>query len=98
MIVNKYINEGVIENLYDSTNVMASKYDSNQKKLAVIFGSGLQYVYHGVTLEDYQKFEDSDSQGSAIHKYIKKYKSEKSPDKVDVNIIKEQIEEIKNSK
>ena len=98
MILNKHVNEGKIENIYDSTNVIATKYDMGINKLAVIFGSGQQYLYHDVTMEDYQKFEDSDSQGKAIHKYIKKYKNEKSTNLVDVTIIKEQIEKLKNER
>jgi hypothetical protein len=95
MIVNKHVEGGFIEVLYESSNVLASKYDQTNKKLAVIYGSGQQYLYHNVTLEDYNKFESADSQGSAIHKYIKKYKSEKSENIVDVLPIKEQIEFIK---
>ena len=62
---------------------MATKYDTSKRKLAVIFGSGQQYLYHDVTLEDYRKFESDDSQGKAIHKYIRKYKSDKADELVD---------------
>ena len=98
MILNKFEQDGKIENIYDSTNVLASKYDINQRKLAVIFGSGAQYLYHDVTLEDYKKFEGDESQGKAIHKYIKKYKSEKAGDKVDISIIQEQIQKLKEDR
>jgi len=54
MILNTFEQDGKIENIYDSTNVLASKYDKTKKKLAVIFGSGHQYLYHDVTLEDYR--------------------------------------------
>ena len=94
-IVNKFKGDDFIECLYDSSNVLASKYDVGKRKLAVIFGSGQQYVYENVSVEDYGKFESSESQGAAIHKYIKKYKSEKADQTVDVSIIKEQIEKIK---
>jgi hypothetical protein len=94
-IVNRFKGDGFIECLYDSSNVLASKYDVGKRKLAVIFGSGQQYVYENVSVEDYQKFESDDSQGSAIHKYIKKYKNQKADENVDVSIIKEQIEKIK---
>ena len=96
MILNTFEQDGKIENIYDSTNVLASKYDKTKRKLAVIFGSGQQYLYHDVTLEDYKKFVNDDSQGKAINKYIKKYKNEKAEDLVDVSIIKEQVEKIKN--
>jgi hypothetical protein len=98
MILNKFEQDGKIENIYDSTNVLASKYDINQRKLAVIFGSGAQYLYHDVTLEDYKKFERDESQGKAIHKYIKKYKSEKAGDEVDVSVIQEQIQKLKENR
>ena len=96
MILNTFEEDGKIENLYDFTNVLASKYDKTKRKLAVIFGSGQQYLYHDVTLEDYKKFVNDDSQGKAINKYIKKYKYEKAEQLVDVSIIKEQVEKIKN--
>jgi hypothetical protein len=96
MILHTFEQDGKIENLYDSSNVLASKYDKTKRKLAIIFESGLQYLYHDVTLEDYRKFSNDDSQGKAIHKYIRKYKTEKSEDIVDVTIIKEQVEKIKN--
>lgn len=98
MILNKFEQDGSIENIYDSTNVLASKYNINQRKLAIIFGSGQQYLYHDVTLEDYRKFESDESQGKAIHKYIKKYKNEKSDEPVDVSIIKEQVEKLRGDK
>ena len=98
MILNTFEQDGKIENIYDSTNVIATKYDSNKRKLAVIFGSGQQYLYHDVTLEDYRKFESDDSQGKAIHKYIRKYKFDKSDEPVDITIIKEQVEKLKENK
>lgn len=98
MILNTFEQDGKVENIYDSTNVLATKYDKTKRKLAVIFGSGHQYLYHDVTLEDYKKFENDDSQGKAIHKYIKKYKFDKVEEKVDVTLIKEQIEQIKKDK
>ena len=98
MILNTFEQDGKIENIYDSTNVMATKYDINKRKLAVIFGSGHQYLYHDVTLEDYRKFEADESQGKAIHKYIKKYKYDKSNEPVDIEIIKEQVVKLKENK
>ena len=59
---NKVLKEnGSIECLYDSSNILGSKYITNQKKLAIIFNSGRQYVYEGVTFTDYSKFEKSDN-------------------------------------
>jgi hypothetical protein len=36
MILNTFEQDGKIENIYDSTNVLASKYDKTKRKLAVI--------------------------------------------------------------
>jgi hypothetical protein len=57
MVLNKYEENGSIECLYDSSNILGSKYITTDKKLAIIFGSGRQYVYEGVKYEDYKKFE-----------------------------------------
>jgi hypothetical protein len=62
MVLIKHEEKGSIECLYDSSNILGSKYIVNQKKLAIIFNSGRQYVYEGVTFTDYSKFEKSESQ------------------------------------
>ena len=98
MILNKYEENGAIENLYDSSNILASKYNTLSKKLAIIFNSGRQYVYHDVKREDYDSFESADSQGKMLHSVIKKYKNERVEKLVDTNIILEQISNIKQLK
>ena len=96
MVLNRYEENGSIECLYDSSNILGSKYISGSKKLAIIFSSGRQYVYEGVKYEDYKKFESSESQGKTLHTILKKYPYTQSKDNVDVNPILEQINEIKN--
>lgn len=96
MVIHKHVDEKYIECLYNSTNVLASKYVVTERKLAVIFSSGRQYVYHGVTNVEYRGFEQSDSQGKYIHKTFNNHKSEKADEMVDTSLIKEQIENIKN--
>ena len=39
MILNKHEENGAIENLYDSSNILASKYDIASKKLEIIFNN-----------------------------------------------------------
>ena len=65
--------------------------------MAIIFNSGRQYVYEGVTFTDYSKFEKSESQGKLLHGVIKKYSYSQSKDLVDVKPLVEQIEEIKST-
>lgn len=97
MVLIKHEENGSIECLYDSSNILGSKYITNQKKLAIIFNSGRQYVYEGVTFTDYSKFEKSESQGKLLHGVIKKYSYSQSKDLVDVKPLVEQIEEIKST-
>ncbi len=97
MVLNKHEENGAIENLYDSSNILASKYDTNSKKLAIIFNSGRQYLYHDVLRSDYDIFERAESQGKILHSTIKKYKVEKVDDVVDITLLVEQIQTLKNS-
>lgn len=97
MVILKHEEAGAVECLYDSSNVLGSKYVKGEKKLAVIFKSGTQYVYTNVTNEDYKKFESGDSQGKLLNTVIKKYSFEKSKEIIDVTPIIEQIETIKKS-
>lgn len=96
MILNKHIEDHNIENIYDSSHILASKYNTISQKLAIIFKNGTQYLYHDVKLTDYQLFESSDSQGKVINSTIKNYKTEKIEGKVDITPLLEQIELFKN--
>ena len=97
MILNKHIQDNNIENIYDSSHILASKYNTISQKLAIIFKNGAQYLYHDVKITDYELFENSDSQGKVINSTIKKYKTEKVDGKIDVTPILEQIQTFKNN-
>ena len=97
MVLIKHEENGSIECLYDSSNILGSKYIVNEKKLAIIFNSGRQYVYEGVTFIDYTKFESSESQGKLLHSVIKKYAYSQSKEIVDVKPMIEQINSIKET-
>jgi len=56
MVLLKHEENGSIECLYDSSNILGSKYVVNEKKLALIFNYGRKYNYEGVTFTDYSKF------------------------------------------
>ena len=97
MVLIKHEENGSIECLYDSSNILGSKYIVNEKKLTIIFNPGRQYVYEGVTFTDYSKFEKGESQGKLLHSVIKKYAYSQSKEIVDINPLVEQIEEIKST-
>ena len=97
MILLKHEENGSIECLYESSNVLGSKYIINEKKLAVIFKSGSQYVYNDVTYDEYSKFELAKSQGKILNSVVKGHDYEKSPNTVDVTPMIEQINKIKET-
>ena len=97
MVLLKHEENGSIECLYESSNVLGSKYIKNDKKLAVIFKSGSQYVYSDVTYEDYRKFELAKSQGKILNSVVKGHEYEKSPNIIDVTPMIEQINDIKET-
>jgi predicted house-cleaning noncanonical NTP pyrophosphatase (MazG superfamily) len=97
MILLKHEENGSMECLYDSSNVLGSKYIVKERKLAVIFKSGRQYVYNDVTYEEYRKFELAESQGKVLNSVVKGHEYEKVEDIVDVTPMLEQINSIKET-
>lgn len=95
MVVSKQIEGSIIQSLYDSSNVIASQYNTETKNLVLIFGKGGQYLYERVDYSDYTRFEMSESQGKSFNTYIKKYVAKKLND-VDTTLIKEDIKRIIN--
>jgi len=97
MILNRHIDKESIESLYESSNILASRYNTLSKKLAIIFKGGRQYLYHDVQRSDYDIFEQAESQGKILNSTIKKYKAERIEEIVNVLPITEQIKIIKSS-
>lgn len=73
MILKRETHPNYIECLYESTNVLASKYNLRDGRLAIIFKSGRQYVYEDVLYKDYEIFEKSSSQGAVVKQNLGKY-------------------------
>ena len=85
---------GIIECVIDSTNILMSEYDKSNQTLKLTFKAGTQYLYKGIIDRDYVRFEVSESQGSVFNKTLRKYESEKLGT-IDVTAIKELIKENK---
>ena len=80
---------------FDSSNILACKYVANDKKLAIIFKGGRQYVYENVPNYHYQRFKISQSQGVALKKYLQKnYTALRVEDTIDTTPILETINEL----
>lgn len=87
---------GVIECLIDSTNILLSEYDKTNKTLKITFKAGTQYLYKQVLDRDYVRFEVSESQGSVFNKTMRKYEFDKL-EKIDTTELLEQINEQKGN-
>lgn len=94
MILKRQEKDGNIKAMYSSSNVCASTYNKTSQELTIIFNNGGQYLYEGVSLTDYTRFEMADSQGKVINSHIKKYTFTKL-DAVDTKVILNEIETIK---
>ena len=94
MLLNKTEKDGVVTANYDSTNILASKW--NGKDLTVIFKHGASYTYNDVTKTDYARFELAESQGAVLNSKIKSYSYTKNDD-VDANAVVKEIADIKAS-
>lgn len=92
MLLNKTEKDGVVTANYDSTNILASKW--NGKDLTVIFKHGASYTYNDVTKTDYARFELAESQGAILNAKIKAYSFTKN-DGVDADAVIKEIETIK---
>lgn len=93
-VVKRTVREdGVIECLINSTNILKTEYNESSKEFIVTFKAGSRYKYLDMLNRDYVRFEISESQGSVFNKTMKNYKFEKL-DPVDVTQLKESINEI----
>jgi hypothetical protein len=86
--------DGVVECLIDSSNILLSEYNKSKQTLKITFKAGTQYLYKDVLYRDYVRFEVSESQGSVFNKTMRKYEFDKM-DKVDTSNLLEQIAEHK---
>ena len=97
MLLNRHIDKESIESIYESSNILASRYNTLSQKLAIIFKGGRQYLYHDVKKTDYDVFEKAESQGKVLNSHIKNHKTDKVEEVVDTSPILEQIEILKNN-
>jgi hypothetical protein len=90
MILKRQENEELIDAIYESSNILASSYNTKTNDLEIIFKAGTKYKYSNVSKSDYMRFEIAESQGSVFNKYIKKYAFEKLGN-VDTSLILNEI-------
>ena len=82
IVYNKYTN--LRDHVwYSSSNVVYSECidsDTEFKTLKVVFKGGRTYMYRDVDVEDYIRFKNAESNGSAFNQFIKKYECVRMPD------------------
>lgn len=97
MIIRKTEENNIIEALYSSSTICASKFNRLTNELTIIFNSGGQYKYPNIDTVDYQLFEGAESNGSVFTSVIrKKYSNFVKMDKVNVGPILTEVDKIKN--
>ena len=92
MLLNKTEQGGIVSAHYDSSNILASKW--NGKDLTVFFKHGASYTYNDVSRTDYTRFELAESQGVVLNAKIKAYSFTKN-DSVDATELLKEIEQSK---
>lgn len=94
MILERVEKDELVKAIYESSNVLASTYNKNNKNLNVVFKNGGSYTYQNVSQTDYLRFETADSQGNVLNTQIKKYAFLKH-ENVDVEEVTKKIKQLK---
>jgi hypothetical protein len=94
MILKRQEKDNIVKALYDSSNILASIYDTANNDLNLIFKGGRKYKYANVSKSDYMRFEIAESQGDVFNTHIKKYSFERLED-VDPSKIITEAENLK---
>lgn len=94
MLLKKTEKDGVTTALYESSNILASKW--NGKDLTIIFKRGASYTYNDVSRTDYTRFEMADSQGAVLNAKIKTYSFTQNDNVNEIALINE-INEAKDN-
>ena len=95
MILKRKEKNNIVKAIYESSNIVASTYDTNTEDLVLIFKSGTQYKYSKVSKSDYMRFEVAESQGKVFNTHIKKYVFEKL-DNFDPSELLVEVEKLSN--
>lgn len=94
MLLKRNEKNGIVEAMYDSSNILSSIYDLDTSDLVIVFKNGGKYKYPKVSKSDYMRFEIADSQGVVFNSHIKKYSFEKL-ENIDLEILMTKLDESK---
>jgi CRISPR/Cas system CSM-associated protein Csm2 small subunit len=94
MIIDKVEKNGIVDAIYESSNIIASQYNQSDKTLNIIFKHGGSYSYSNVEKTDYIRFETAESQGKVLNSNIKKYAFIKN-ENVDTTQVIDRVKKLK---
>lgn len=94
MILRRDVKGNLVTAYYNSSNILSSIYDTNNKTLEVVFKRGARYLYENVDNVDYMRFELADSQGQVLNSHIKKYTFSKL-DAIESKKLEEDVDKFK---
>jgi hypothetical protein len=94
MILRRDVKGNLVTAYYNSSNILSSIYDTNNKTLEVVFKRGARYLYENVDNVDYMRFELADSQGQVLNSHIKKYTFSKL-DTIESKKLEEDVDKFK---
>jgi CRISPR/Cas system CSM-associated protein Csm2 small subunit len=94
MIIDKVEKNGIVDAIYESSNIIASQYNQSDKTLNIIFKHGGSYSYSNVENTDYIRFETAESQGKVLNSNIKKYAFIKN-ENVDTTQVIDRVKKLK---
>jgi hypothetical protein len=98
MLIRKIEENNVVDALYISSTICASKFNKLTNELIVVFNNGNQYKYPNVDYSNYLLFEQAQSNGSAFTSSIKKkYTNFLKLNKINPNTILSEIDKLKNN-
>ena len=94
MILTRVEKEKSVDCLFDSSNIVASSYNTENRDLTVTFKRGTQYIYRNVAQRDYTRFELAESQGKVLNTHIKSYAFIKGDD-INVEALINEVNSVK---
>lgn len=85
MILKKQIIGDEVKCLVESSNIIATSYNTLTEHLKITFKGGTQYMYSNVYRLIYEGFENATSQGSYFNQFIKQIPAIKMESEIDIN-------------
>ena len=95
MLLKRQEKDNLIKAMYDSSNVIASIYNTQTNDLDIIFKAGTKYRYTNVSKPDYMRLEIAESQGVVFNTHIKKYPAHKIEERIDMSKILSESDDLK---